>query len=171
MHDRQGPDRGDERAAAGSLITARATPLVIVSAYDGHARAGCLVSFHTHVSIAPHRYLVCLADPNHTSRVAEGADHLAVHFLSRHDVKLARYFGGVTGDEVDKFDAHRWQPWDDGTPLLHEVTDRIVGRIRSRASFGDHVGYLLDITEFSVPSVEPPLTLDELGPIEPGHPL
>lgn len=161
----------EDRATAGALIANRATPLVVVSAYDGRVRAGCLVSFHTHVSITPHRYLVCLAGPNHTSRVAEGAEHLAVHFLSRRDVKLARYFGGVTGDEMDKFDAHRWQPWDDGTPLLGEVTDRIVGRIKSRAPFGDHVGYLLDVVVSSVPSTEPPLTLDALGPIEPGHPL
>jgi flavin reductase (DIM6/NTAB) family NADH-FMN oxidoreductase RutF len=171
MHEPRFRPVDDERAAAGTQIANRATPLVIVSAYDGGSRAGCLVSFHTHVSISPHRYLVCLARPNHTSRVAEGAGHLAVHFLSRGDLELARFFGGVSGDDIDKFAAHGWRPWDDGTPLLDDVADRIVGRIEDRTRFGDHVGYLLDITASSMPSGQPPLTLDRLGPLVPGHPL
>lgn len=171
VRDRGSDVSAGERLAAGRLIASRATPLAIVTAYDGRARAGCLVSFHTHVSISPHRYLVCLAEPNHTTRVARGAEHLAVHFLARPDVDLARYFGAVTGDDADKFGGHGWQPWDDGTPLLDQVSDRMVGRIRSRSAFGDHVGYLLDVKVVTVSSCQPPLTLDELGVVEPGHPL
>lgn len=171
MRDRGSDALAGERLTAGRLIASRATPLAVVTAYDGRSRAGCLVSFHTHVSISPHRYLVCLAAPNHTTRVAQGAEHLGVHFLAGPDVDLARYFGRATGDDADKFDGHAWQPWDDGTPLLDQVSDRIVGRIGRRAPFGDHVGYLLDVAAVWVSSCQPPLTLDELGVVEPGHPL
>src|SRR5699024_4080476 len=77
-------------------------PMYVVTTGDGTEYAGCLVGFATQVSITPARFLVCLSDKNHTFRVARRSGHLAVHLLRSGDLSLARLFGAVTGDELDK---------------------------------------------------------------------
>ena len=53
--------------------------LVIVTTAAGGERAGCLVGFHAQSSMDPQRYCVWLSKANHTARVAQRADYLAVH--------------------------------------------------------------------------------------------
>ena len=47
--------------------------MLVVTAFDGRERAGCLVGFSTQCSIDPPRYLVCISTANHTARVAAGS--------------------------------------------------------------------------------------------------
>jgi flavin reductase (DIM6/NTAB) family NADH-FMN oxidoreductase RutF len=102
--------------------------VVIVTTVAGGERSGCLVGFHTQVSIAPVRYAIWLSTANHTHQVGHRADHFGVHWLpsDRHD--LAELFGGTSGDEVDKFDRCDWTDGTGGVPLLDGCPDRFTAR-------------------------------------------
>jgi flavin reductase (DIM6/NTAB) family NADH-FMN oxidoreductase RutF len=145
--------------------------LVIVSAFNGVRLAGCLVSFHSHVSIAPHRYLVCLARTNHTFAVAQTAQHLGIHLLETHHEETARFFGANSGFTTPKFVRQPWRPWRDGTPILTEVACWMVGAVRARHDLGDHEGFVVDVVDSHLEAVSAVLTLHDLGSITPGHPL
>ena len=147
-------------------------PMAVVTAFDGRERAGCLVGFHTQCSIAPRRWLVCISKTNHTCRVAGGAEWLALHFLRNDQHDLAQLFGGVTGDETPpegKFERCSWHPGPGGTPILAGC-DWLAGRVRERFDAGDHVVYLLDITESAhVHAPAPQLGSRSVHDIPPGH--
>ncbi len=126
------------------LLTELDYPMVVVTttAPDGE-RSGCVVGFLTQCSVHPPRLAVFLSVTNHTFRVAERADHLAVHFLTHDQRDLAEWFGSTTGDETDKFDDLAWSPGPGGVPLLEACPHRVVGRILDRRSTGDHVCHVL----------------------------
>lgn len=148
-------------------------PVFVVTAYDGHEPAGCLVGFATQVSIDPPRLLVCLSRANRTLRVAAGAELLGVHVLGRDDHALAAHFGGETGDEVDKFAGVRWHPGPGGVPLLDDLPRCLIGRVLERTPFGDHVGHLLEpVAEHHERDGGPGgvLTVEDVDDVEPGHP-
>jgi flavin reductase (DIM6/NTAB) family NADH-FMN oxidoreductase RutF len=146
-------------------------PVVVVTAVtrDTGERAGCLVGFLTQCSIDPVRFLVCLSVRNHTYRVAERADTLAIHVLgsTRHD--LAELFGSDTGDDIDKFARCEWTPGPGGLPLLTGASRRIVGTILGRSPLGDHVGFLVSPTAAQRDDDEPPLMFSSVRDLSPGH--
>ncbi|HEV8021610.1 MAG TPA: flavin reductase family protein [Candidatus Lustribacter sp.] len=124
-------------------------PMTVVTAFDGRERSGCLIGFHTQCSIAPRRWLVCISKPNHTSRIAAGAEWLVVHFLREDQHALAQIFGGITEDAIaphEKFEVCAWRPGPGGTPILAGC-DWVAGRIVGRFDGGDHVAHVIDITE------------------------
>ena len=88
---RSGPARDVVRALAGVD-----PPMFAVTTSLNGVRAGCLVGFVTQCSVNPVRYLVCLANANHTARVAAGADLLAVHALGVEHHGLAALFATTT---------------------------------------------------------------------------
>src|SRR3954452_8382588 len=110
------------------LFQATDPALVIVTVTDGVERDGCLVGFHGQCSIEPLRYLLWLSKANRTYRVARRSDVLAVHVLSDRDEPLARRFGGLTGDEVDKFAGIDVLDGPQGVPLLVDCPHRMVVR-------------------------------------------
>jgi flavin reductase (DIM6/NTAB) family NADH-FMN oxidoreductase RutF len=118
-------------------------PMLIVTANDGHRRAGCLVGFAAHCGIDPPRFMVWLSKNNHTYEVAKGVDRLAVHFPTQEDRRLAELFGTVTGFEVDKFSQCEWRDGPGGVPLLTRLSQWFVGRVVSRQDTGDHEAVLL----------------------------
>src|SRR3954468_8154271 len=85
-------------------------PMIVVTTSDGEERAGCLVGFHTQCSIDPSRYAVWVSKVNHTARVALRAETFALHFLDDTDRgrDLAKVFGTLTDDTVDKFARCDW---------------------------------------------------------------
>jgi flavin reductase (DIM6/NTAB) family NADH-FMN oxidoreductase RutF len=119
-------------------------PMFIATVAADGERAGCLVGFATQCSIHPARMLVCLSVRNHTFRVAQRADVLAVHFLSRRHLGLAKLFGEETGDEVDKFARCEWAPGPDGVPVLAGVKGWVAGRVLARLPAGDHTAFVLE---------------------------
>lgn len=148
-------------------------PVFVVTTYDGTERSGCLVGFASQVSIEPPRFLVCLSVANHTYRVAQGAEHLAVHVLDRPDDELAGLFGGETGDELDKFARCEWREGPAGVPLLTDSSRRLVGRVVERIPFGDHVGHLLEPVSVAAEPAQKkprPLHLEDVEDIDAGHP-
>lgn len=156
--------------AFDDLATGTDPAMVIVTAAWEGEQAGCLVGFSTQCSIDPARYLVCLSKNNRTYRVAQHAPALALHFLGRDDAELAALFGGRTGDETDKFTRCDWSPWRDGTPLLDDCTDRLVGRPVAWHDVGDHVAVVLESLDAQV-SGQPraPLRFSRVRHLEPGH--
>lgn len=176
--------RLDERAAVGEALAPAdpATvesfddvmgdlefPMVVVTATDGHERAGCLVGFHAQCSIDPPRYMVWLSKKNHTYRVARRADALAVHFPSADQHELAELFGSHTGDEVDKFAACAWHEGPAGAVVVDGVERWFVGRIDETLDSGDHVGFLLEPLEGEAGRWSGQLGFQEVKGIEPGH--
>lgn len=145
-------------------------PMFIVTAASDGQRAGCLVGFSSQVSIDPPRMLICLSVQNHTYRVARRADMLAVHVLGPGQRDLAELFGGVSGDDVDKFARCSWRLGPGDVPLLEDCPRRIVGRVLRQDPFGDHVAFLLDPTDIEVTSTGAGLSYEEVEDLEAGHP-
>ncbi|WP_406274648.1 flavin reductase family protein [Nocardia sp. NBC_00881] len=134
----------DRTALFDAVVAAADYPMLVVTVQAGGRRAGCLVGFATQVSIEPRRFLVGLSKRNHTYRVAEHAERLAVHVLGSEQLSLARLFGGETGDDIDKFVHCDWHVGPGGVPVLKTVHSWFSARILERHDFGDHVGVLLD---------------------------
>jgi flavin reductase (DIM6/NTAB) family NADH-FMN oxidoreductase RutF len=144
---------------------------IVTTAADGEP-AGCLVGFTTQASIDPPRLLVALSEKNHTYRVAQRAELLAVHVVDSDDDEIAQLFGGETGDEVDKFAQCSWRAGPGGVPLLEDCPRVVVGRILERQTYGDHVGHLLE--PISVDSLDPEGSKESMGfedvkDLDPGH--
>ncbi|CDP87439.1 oxidoreductase [Mycolicibacterium farcinogenes] len=145
-------------------------PMFVVTARGEDGPAGCLVGFTTQASIDPPRFVVGISKANHTFGVAESATHLGVHLLARDDLELARWFGGQTGDEVDKFAGCEWHPGTAETPILDAAPAWFVGVVLDRFDLGDHVGFLLDPVDGQAPD-EPQswIQLTDVADLEPGH--
>lgn len=152
------------------IVTARADQQQAGEVQAGEVQAGCLVGFACQTSIAPPRFLVCLSRKNHTCRVAERADLLAVHFVPRDADALAELFGGESGDDVDKFGRCDWRSGPEGVPILQECDNWFAGRVRDRLDLGDHVGFLLEPVEAHRVHGESLFDFHRAERIEPGHP-
>ncbi|MFF8594678.1 flavin reductase family protein [Streptomyces sp. NPDC015220] len=147
--------------------------MCVVTAVAGGERAGCLVGFSSQCSMNPLRFVVWLSKENRTFRVAERADRLAVHLLTRRQRALAELFGGLTGDDgVDKFADVRCTDRYGGAVVLDDAPAWFVGLVHSRADAGDHVGFVLDPVGFGGTGArgEPSLRLADALGIRPGHP-
>jgi flavin reductase (DIM6/NTAB) family NADH-FMN oxidoreductase RutF len=155
--------------ALQSILADLDYPMLIVTTSDGSERAGCLVGFAAQCSIDPPLLTVWLSKRNHTTRVAERASALAVHFPSSSDRELATLFGEETGDEVDKFARCRWEPGPEDLPLLAGCSRWTAGRIVDRFSTGDHVGHLLDPFAAGTGEWAGQLGFQSVHDLEPGH--
>jgi flavin reductase (DIM6/NTAB) family NADH-FMN oxidoreductase RutF len=144
-------------------------PMVIVTTTDGSKRAGCLVGFVSQCSIDPLLLMVWMSKRNRTTRVAEKASGLLVHFPSRDEHELAVLFGSQTGDEVDKFARCRWEPGPDALPLLTDCSRWVAGRIVKRLDSGDHVGHLLALFEGAAGTSAGQLGFQSMKDVQPGH--
>jgi len=145
-------------------------PMFIVTtvAADGE-RSGCLIGFATQISINPARFLAGLSEKNRTYRVAQRAEHLAVHFVPADGQDLAELFGSETGDEVDKFARCAWHEGPAGLPILDDLPNWFAGRILARVDGGDHQAILLEPIAAERQADEEELTFHRAKRIEPGH--
>jgi flavin reductase (DIM6/NTAB) family NADH-FMN oxidoreductase RutF len=147
-------------------------PMVVVTAFDGGERSGCLVGFHTQCSIDPQRWLVCLSKKNHTFGVAAKARELVVHVLRDDQRGLAELFGGETADAIgveQKFARCIWRESSGGTPIL-EGCDWFAGRIISRTDAGDHVAHVIEIDAYGIGHAPAPqLGFQAVTGMTPGH--
>jgi flavin reductase (DIM6/NTAB) family NADH-FMN oxidoreductase RutF len=148
---------------------------VIVTCASGGDKAGCLVTFNAPCSLEPPRYAVWLSHRNHTYQVALGADELIVHMLTRADLPLAEFFGGVSGMREDKFARVRWSDRG-GTPLLDVSGGWLRGRILSRVpgreeTGGDHTCFVLaPVAAEGGSGSGRPLRMSDVQHINPGQP-
>jgi flavin reductase (DIM6/NTAB) family NADH-FMN oxidoreductase RutF len=142
---------------------------VLTVAADGE-RSGCLVGFAAQCSINPPRFFVWVSKKNHTAAIAERANVFVLHPLRADDLDLARLFGELTGDTVDKFERCEWEAGPDGTPVLSRC-DWFAGRVIERTDSGDHVGYLLELADGgrSDHASEPQLGFQAVKGLDPGH--
>jgi flavin reductase (DIM6/NTAB) family NADH-FMN oxidoreductase RutF len=143
--------------------------MFIVTTRSGDELAGCLIGFATQCSIDPPRFLVCLSDKNRTTRVANEADALAVHFVPSSGTELADLFGGRTGDDLDKFAHCSWHEGPAGLPILDDCDNWFASTILSRHTVGDHIAHLLDPIESHTGTPFDEFTFHRARRIEPGH--
>ncbi len=160
----------DARGTFGKLVGDLDYAMFIVTARAGDEQAGCLVGFGTQSSIDPPRFLVCLSRKNHTYRVANSSEALAVHFVPRQATALAELFGGHSSDDEDKFARCAWQPGPGGLPILQECANWFVGRVLERLDLGDHVGFLLEPVAAHRESGQSHFEFHRAKHIAPGHP-
>jgi flavin reductase (DIM6/NTAB) family NADH-FMN oxidoreductase RutF len=152
------------------LVSLLDYPMYIVTTRAGGHSAGCLVGFTSQVSIGPPRFLVGLSKRNHTYRVAQGAQHLAVHVVPRRHRDLARLFGSETGDRTDKFAQSSWHPGPHDLPILDDAAGWFVGEVLNRFDVGDHVGFLLEPVAGDAPEkFDQLVTFADVRDLEPGH--
>jgi flavin reductase (DIM6/NTAB) family NADH-FMN oxidoreductase RutF len=142
--------------------------LLVTTAADGE-RSGCLVGFSTQCSIHPPRFIVCLSDKNHTTRLASVADALAVHFPPAEAMDLAELFGGETDDEVDKFSRCQWHTGPLGVPIIDACRRWFVGAILERHSLGDHIAFVLEPVDASDDGGGGILMFSDVKHLKPGH--
>lgn len=145
--------------------------MVVVTTVNERERAGCLVGFHSQAGIEPNALAVWLSKANHTYRVATLAEVFAVHFLTHDDVELARLFGTVSGDEVDKLEQCAWQPALDGVPVLTGCANRVIGRKRAllQTEAADHVCLILEPVSAEYGGEFRPLRLSQVAHLRAGH--
>lgn len=157
-------------AAFDSIMEALDAPMVIVTTAHGGERAGCLVGFSGQAGISPPRYAVWLSKANRTYRLATLADAFAVHFLHDSHRDLARLFGTVSGDDVDKFARCRWRPGPDGVPVLDECPNRLVGRkLGLFDASTDHACLVVEPADVCHGAPFTPLRLGQVDDLAPGH--
>ena len=149
------------------------SPMHIVTATADGEHGGCLLGFATQCSIDPVRFLVCLSTANRTFKIASRADTLVVHALYEKDHALASLFGEETqtDDDVEKFERCDWTPGPGGAPVL-DGCDWFAGTIGDRIELGDHVGFVLDVTELghAERAAEPRLGFQGVQDLEAGNP-
>ncbi len=154
----------------GDLIRVGDGAMVIVTAAYRGERGGCLAGFHTQCSIDPPRVAVWVSKANHTLRVALQASHLGVHYLEPRDIELARRFGELSGDDVDKFAGCAVEEGPDGVPLLADCRNRLVG---PRVSFSDdgcdHVCFVVEAEAVELAPDATALRLSAVEHLDPGH--
>ncbi|MEN3273970.1 MAG: hypothetical protein V7636_2731 [Actinomycetota bacterium] len=154
-----------------TLLSQVDPPMVIVTCVVDDERTGCLVGFTTQCSIHPPRYLVCVSHENHTYDLAMRADVLAVHVLDEDDIVLARVFGSLTGDDVDKLALVDWVEGPDGVPVLVGAAGWFAGRVLDRHDVGDHTAVVLEpIAGEQRRPLDPPLGYQSMKDVDPGHP-
>ncbi len=153
-----------------NLVSLLDYPMFVVTTRADTEPAGCLVGFTSQTSIHPPRFLVGLSKRNHTYRVAQRAEYLAVHLLERRHYELARLFGSQTGDRTDKFAQCGWHHGPHDIPILDDAAGWFVGAILNRYDVGDHVGHLLEPVGGSAPDrFEQLVTFSDVRDLEPGH--
>lgn len=139
-----GATPADAGAVSAALREAVDCPLYVVTAADHQGQpSGCLAGFVTQCSILPVRFLICVSKLNHTFFVAERATAMTLHLLGANQAKLARHFGELSGDVVDKFDGLSWHSGPHGAPVLDDCAAWVAGRIIRRVGVGDHEAMVL----------------------------
>lgn len=164
---------GDASSTFLKLAGSLDYPLFVVTASDGPRREGCVIGFSTQCSFRPPRFLACLSRENRTYRLACEVDALAVHLVPRSQRALAELFGGLTGDETDKFARCDWHPGPRGLPLLDGCPSWFAGDVLARHDLGDHVGFWLEPFDARFETAgEGSLYFQEVKDvIDPGHPV
>src|SRR4051794_10135252 len=144
-------------------------PMIIVTVQADGEKSGCLVGFHTQCSIEPPRFWVGISKKNHTYGVARRADHLAVHFPGADQVELARLFGELTGDDIDKFEGCRWHEGPAGVPLLDDCQNWLVMKILQQDDGGDHVWFMVEPVSANHGRDTVQLGFQAVRDFQPGH--
>jgi flavin reductase (DIM6/NTAB) family NADH-FMN oxidoreductase RutF len=152
-----------------ALIRGSDPALYVITAQHATERSGCVAGFVTQCSIYPERLLVCLSLVNHTYAVAVAADALAVHLLSGADDDLARRFGELTGDRVDKFAGLEIKTASCGAPVLGGDRPWVAGFTRDVHPFGDHVGFVIEPSESGGPTIDESLRVGSID-LHAAHP-
>lgn len=161
---------GAATKAFDSIVASLDGPMAVVTTALEQERAGCLIGFHAQSSIDPKRLTVWLSKANHTCRVAVRASHFAVHFLADTDFDIARHFGTLSGDGVDKFADLAVSEGPERVPLLDALPHRMaLRRVALLDEGGDHVCVVGEILTAATTGAFTPLRLSRVAHLRAGH--
>lgn len=146
-------------------------PLYVVTARAGDGEAsGCLAGFVTQASMDPVRFLACISLANHTWRVADKSESLALHLLGADQAELASWFGEQSSDVTDKFSGVNWRTGSSGAPVLDRCAAWVEGPILDRLRAGDHEAFLIEVRDGGPGGVGGQFMLHDAVGFTPGHP-
>jgi flavin reductase (DIM6/NTAB) family NADH-FMN oxidoreductase RutF len=152
------------------VVTARANAEGSDAARTDAELSGCLAGFVTQSSIKPVQFLICVSKLNHTFGAAQRSHGLGLHLLGSDQRDVARHFGELTGDEVDKFEGIDWSPGRTGPPILSECAAWVEGPIIGRIDGGDHEAFLIGVQGGGAGGHEGCFMLHDSSGFHPGHP-
>ena len=141
--------------------------IVTVAAEDD--MSGCLIGFASQCSIDPFLFLVCLSNKNRTFEVAQRSEYMAVHVVPAEQWELARLFGAMTGDDLDKFARCAWSAGPGGVPVLELCPSWFAGPIIERIDAGDHAIHVLQPSAGQGHAGVMPLMFQRARQIDAGH--
>ena len=144
-------------------------PMFIVTVAAEDDMSGCLVGFASQCSIDPFLFLVCLSNKNRTFEVAQRSEYMAVHVVPAEQWELSRLFGGLTGDDLDKFARCAWSVGPGGVPVLELCPSWLAGPIIERMDAGDHAIHVLQPSAGQGEAGAMPLMFQRARQIDPGH--
>lgn len=145
-------------------------PLFVVTTATEDEVSGCLAGFVTQCSIEPPRFVVCISKQNHTFRLAEQAEALALHLLGEDQEELASLFGELSGDVADKFTQCAWHRGITGSPLLEQCSAWVEGRILDHSGVGDHEAFVMSVVDGGPGTHQGQLTYRQASWLQAGHP-
>jgi flavin reductase (DIM6/NTAB) family NADH-FMN oxidoreductase RutF len=157
------------------LVSATDPVMLVVTAAVGGRRDGCLVGFHAQCGIEPRRYALWMSKANGTTDLVtdERCTHVGVHLLRADQHPLARRFGTLTGDDVDKLAGLPWTEGPGGSVRLSDCPDHWVGRKVDLVDVdADHLCLVVEPVEVSRdrdPSSARWLRLGQVADLVAGH--
>jgi len=119
----------------------------VVTGAAGEETAGMTACWVSRVSHRPPLFAVAIHHGSHTRGVVADGGCFCIHILCHNQVDLARRFGSVTGQQVDKLARIAWRRGESGAPVLEDVLGYLDCRVVDRFEVGDHtlfVGELVD---------------------------
>jgi len=119
----------------------------VVTGAAGEKTAGMTACWVSRVSHRPPLFAVAIHHGSHTRDVVAAGGCFCIHILCRDQVDLARRFGSVSGQQVDKLAGIPWRRGESGAPVLEGVLAYLDCRVVHQFEVGDHtlfVGELVD---------------------------
>ncbi len=144
--------------------------MVIATAGTPTEQSGCLIGFHAQGGIDPLRYCLWLSKANRTYALMQRSTFIGIHFPAHDDDEIAAIFGGMTGDEVDKFELTPTESGEHDVPLLSHLPNRIIARKVAVLDDGsDHVCVTTEPVSVSFDAPFTPLRLSRAEQLRAGH--
>jgi flavin reductase (DIM6/NTAB) family NADH-FMN oxidoreductase RutF len=110
---------------------------LVTSVFEG-ARAGCVVSSLTSLSLTPPSMLVCLNTDSSTLRCIRASGVFAVNMLKPSHASLVRRFSGIGIRGPDRFAEGEWRRLATGAPTLIDALTVVDCRLERIVEYATH---------------------------------
>lgn len=121
--------------------------VVIVTSVADNRINGLTLVWMTQVSFEPPQILIAVRKDTFTHDLISQGGCFAVNFLDEESMELARFFGSVSGREVDKFEQVPYTPGKTGAPLLDIAVAYLDCRVTGTFSASDHTLFVGEVVE------------------------
>ena len=141
-----------EGSAFRSVMRRVPSPVVVVTARGETEARGITIGSFTSVALDPPLVSFNVGQQSRMHEVMDACSRFAVHVLSEQQVHLAKRFAvpGLTGAEQFEAVPHHTRPGQE-TPLLEDVTARLLCTPEDSIVAGDHTLYVGQVVEIETP--------------------